>query len=420
MKILHLSTSDSGGAGIAAIRLHIALLSFGVDSSIFFLERTKNTVPHSYYFSDFNRQNGNYILRLAGRIIKKLLFKFSNRYRNYKKLINKPEGFEIFSFNPTDIDVSKLKIIQEADIIHLHWVAGFFDFKEIKNINKPFLWTLHDMNPFTGGCHYSYGCEKFKSECVECPQLKGTIDQNNSFEDQKYKIKYLRLDKLIITAPSEWLVKCSTESKLFRLYQHYNIFNSLDLTIFRPQNKEFCRNVFNLDKNKITILFVSDDVVNHRKGFSILLKAMDSVDHDKVQLCAIGYRNESINTSFNVRFLGHLSDERLLSIAYSAADLLILPSLEDNLPNVMIESLACGTPVMSFNTGGMSQIINDGFNGILAKEKSADGLGSSLNRFLRIHNTFDKTKISNDAAMKFSQVLQAQKYIQIYKSIYTK
>lgn len=417
MKILHINTYDQGGAAIAAIRLHKALLSQGVDSSILFLEQGKKNIPHSNCYVDYNKINRKFLCRQFYKLRRIFFPKSEKKYINRVKLLNRIEGFDSFSFNPCDPDISSQKICQQANIIHLHWTAGFVDYKILKKLGKPIVWTLHDMNPFTGGCHYSNNCNKFKNDCIACPQLIGTKNINNSYFDQNYKKKCLLSVSPVITSPSLWLKSCSEQSSVFKEYETIHIPYSLDLSIFKPQNQDFCKKVFDLEDEKRTILFVSEDINNIRKGFNLLLEALNKTESKNIQICVIGENRKSIQNKFNIVYLGKISDERLISIAYSAADVLIIPSMEDNLPNVMLESLACGTPVIAFPVGGMREVIKTGLNGILSREVNSDSLSIAIKEFIENKYVFNRKIISMAARKAFSPAQQAKLYISLYNKI---
>lgn len=417
MRILHISKSDSGGAAIAAIRLHKALLSQEIESSMLFLSCTNKSLPNSYAFLNGSQIKLGFIMRQGSRIKNKLLYRFSNQSKNVTKLQNKIKGFETFTFNPTDFDITSLKAYKEADIIHLHWISGFIDYGFFQINKKPVIWTLHDMNPFTGGCHYSSGCNKYLTDCKNCPQLQGTSNSDNAFFDQEYKNVCLERQTHIITAPSQWLKNCAIRSKLFKKFQGLHIPNSLDQSIFRPQNKAFCRSVFSLPCDKKILLFVSEKIENSRKGFDLLINALSCLDRKDFHVCAVGDSDPTVKYQNNISFLGGISDERLMSLAYSAADCFVLPSREDNLPNVMLESISCGTPVIAFPVGGMLDVIKTGINGILAKEISSDSLTNAINEFLEGKYSFDSIRISEDAKQNFQQSVQANRYASLYKTM---
>jgi len=416
MKVLHVNTFDNGGAAIAATRLHKALLSKSIDSSMLFLYKTNNSLPNSYGFINTSNKTYGFINRQLFRVRNKLFPKFTHQQLNNQKLQNRAEGFDIFSFNPTDFDITTQKCYQEADIIHLHWIAGFVDYRFFQTNKKPVIWTLHDMNPFTGGCHYSAGCEKYKTECKNCPQLEGTINSDNSFLDQEYKMLIFQGKAPIITAPSQWLMHCSSQSKLFRTFKNLHIPNSLDLSVFKPQNKSFCRSALNLPQGKKILLFVCDNIENKRKGFDLLVEALPKIEQTNVHICAVGDRNISFTSQENITFLGRVYDERLMALIYSAADAYVLPSREDNLPNVMLESVACGTPVIAFPVGGILDVIKTGFNGILAHDISSESLANALTDFIEDKYIFDNHAICEDAIGNFLPEIQTEQYLSLYEN----
>ena len=415
MNILHINTSDQGGAATAVIRLHMALLEQGLNSKILFLKKMNQSIPYSYSYNNNKLQFKNSIHKKIIKLNNAILFKNKRTKNNNSKLKNKIEGYDLFSFNQTDFDITTQQVFHESDVIHLHWVAGFFDFKSFKKIRKPIIWTLHDMNPFTGGCHYARGCEKFKNECKKCPQLLGTINDDNSFLDQEYKNRFLSLIKPVITAPSLWMQNCSAQSTLFKNFTCIHIPYSLDTSIFRPLDKDFCRNALNIPKEKKILLFISEYIDDARKGFNKLVNAISMLNTSKVQLCAIGEINDRKKYTFDISYYGRIFDERLLVLFYSAADVLLLPSDADNLPNVMIESLACGTPVIGFPVGGIPDAIISGFNGVLAEDLSIESLSKAISDYLTNEYYFDSIEISNNARNKYSPQIQALKYLELYK-----
>ncbi len=417
MKILHISTQDQGGAPISAIRLHRALLAQGVDSTILFLTQENCDIPGSFSYISPDKKYRNLILQQLVRLKNKLLFYLFYHYPNAQKLQNKVSGFELFSFNPSYYDITTQKIYQEADIIHLHWVPGFVDYTLFRKSSKPIIWTLLDMNPFTGGCHFSCGCEKYISACKNCPQLQGTKNSNNSFRDQQFKMAHLIGQAPIIAAPSKWLLECSSQSRLFGTLKNILMPSSLDLSIFKPLDKSLCRAALNLPQDKKIVLFVSYGIENKRKGFDLLLDAIKQINRADIHLCAIGSFNPGSDSKSGGTFLGKIYDERLMALAYAAADVFLLPSREDNLPNTMLESLACGTPVIAFPIGGIPDVIVTGSNGILANELSSTSLSCALTDFFEDKYKFNREEISKNAGELFSPVVQAKKYVSLYEEM---
>ena len=417
MKILHINTRDYGGAAIAAIRLHKALLDEGVDSSMLFLEQSDPDIPAAIGFRKEEKNRSGYLIRKIVSVKNKLLIRISQSQRNNAKLENRVKGLEMFSFNPSDYDVSLHPAYRKADVIHLHWSARFFDFRSFQRIRKPVIWTLHDMNPFTGGCHFSRGCSNYETACKNCPQLAGTKDINNAWVNQEYKRKNLEDITPVITAPSNWMKNCSDKSVLFKNYKIIFIANSLDLETFKPLDKQFCRKALNWPVEKRILLFVSEEIDYPRKGFDLLVSAKTGIQSSDFLIFVIGIAGMPEISIPRIIYQGRINDERLMALAYSAVDAVVIPSREDNLPNVMLESLACGTPVISFPVGGMPDVITNGFNGLLAEEVTPESLARTIDDFFENPSIFKRNEISAHAGMLFSPKTQASAYIRLYKEL---
>jgi glycosyltransferase involved in cell wall biosynthesis len=406
MKILHINTHEWGGAAIAVNRLHKALLRNNVDSTVLYLNRSGLKTEGS---QTFLLKAKNLLLRVLYKY--KLKAPLNEQFKTRLKKYNN-QSQELFSLASTDFDITKHSAYQDSDIIHLHWVTGFLDYSTFfKNNTKPILWTLHDENPFTGVCHYSGECIQYLSECSNCPVLKPAIVKK-SFKEKAKSIAFQ--NKMTIVTPSNWLKEKSSHSKLFKNYLHYHISNGLDVTILKPYNKQFAREVFEMPFDKKIFLFVCDDISNTRKGFSILVNAISEISNENVLFYAVGYAKE---TPSRIKMLGNINDERLLAIIYSAADAFILPSIADNLPNTMLESMACGTPVIAFPIGGIPDAVKHGITGILCTEQSPESLRNAIISFIDNKFDFDCNKIREYVVQNFNIVTQAQKYQELYKQL---
>ena len=398
MKIVHVSTSATGGAGGAAYRLYKGMLSQGMDVSFFTLKSKREDEPHLHVFK--KKQSKGILSKIKNRI------HTSQKQKNELRLVGKPKTYEMYSFPTTDSLVYNEKVLQEADVIHLHWISGFINYPSFfKNINTPIVWTLHDMNPFQNGFHY-------------------LNDQNNNANDflaleneiQEIKTKSYQEANINVVAPSNWLKEASETSRLFKTFKHHTIANGIDTTVFKIQNKSFARTVFNLPQNKKIILFISEDISNKRKGFDILEEALSNLTtNEDYTLVAIGKRPKRMLK--NTVFLGSINDERLMALVYAASDAFILPSREDNLPNVMLESFLCGVPVIATPVGGMKEHIEHGINGLLANDMSGIALSKILGDYINGSIKFDNKKIREVAVEKFSLTGQVKKYNQLYRQI---
>jgi len=334
-----------------------------------------------------------------------------------KYLTNRPGHYEQFSFPYASTDLTREKIVQDADVIHLHWVAGLLDYPSFfEKINKKVVWTLHDMNPFTGGCHYSLGCEKYRENCDDCPQMAGTRNPSYSQFCLNIKMKALQgFDPLMIVTPSEWLGRVSAESSLFKKYNHQVIRYTYNEEVFKIYPRDYSRQVFNLPLDKNILLFVTDNLSNIRKGFQHLAGAVGrlSKEYPLILVFAGDVDHNTENLPF-VRTLGRISDERLMSLAYSAADLVIVPSLEDNLPNVVQESLLIGTPVIGFPVGGIKEMIKPGINGLLTDECNANALEKEIVAGLSEVKFASALSIRENALSQLNNQLIAKEYLQLY------
>ena len=410
MKVLHVSTFDKGGAATAAVRLHRGLLTQGVDSAMLFLEQFKPEIPNSIPFGEISKKD---------RLLRKIGLKNNIFYLNQKKLTGR-SSTEDFSFPRTEFDITRHPRCRRADVIHFHWVSRFLDYESFFRKNqKPLVWTLHDMNPFTGGCHYAGECPGFLDRCERCPVLKGAADEQAAEENLLIKAEALDTHRASVTivSPSQWLMQASQQSTLFNQFSHRCIPYGLDTRVFMPRDKRAARDAFGLPHDKTVLLFVSDALGAHRKGFDLLAGALEHLPgRSNLVLCAVGEKMPDQSLP-NVIYTGTIRDEISMSRAYSAADLFVIPSREDNFPNTVLEAMACGTPVLSFRRGGMLDVIQPGINGILAEELSEKALAEALKQFLSRDNEFSVGKIRQFAVERYGQSVQAKHYQQLYREI---
>lgn len=433
MRVLTINTNNSaGGATKACVRLHVSLLEAGVTSDLLMLEQPAGDIPRGHNFYAFHQQqrqaqHGRKSLprKLAGRVSYHLHLgedAYYDRLSTFqqKLLAQKKESLEVFTFAESPYRIQEHPLYQQADIIHFHWVSnGFLDYGHFFPANrKPVVWTLHDTNPFTGGCHYTEGCQAFAADCAGCPQLAGSDFPEYAAKSLARKVEALKdTTNLTIVSPSTWLLGESGKSRLFGGRPHRHIPYGIDSQVFRPRDQRYSREVLGIAPDKPVLLFVAYAVASRRKGYHLLLEAAERLNlRDKVTLCAIGSRSGT-RTSDGIVELGHFSDERLMSIAYSAADAFVIPSLEDNLPNTVIESLLCGTPVIGFPVGGIVDMVKDGVNGFLCRETTAGGLAEQLERFSRQPAAFDRKSIRAKAVAAYDSAVQVRNYMKLYKQL---
>lgn len=404
MKIVHVSTYENGGAANACIRLHKAMLSNGIDSNLLILAANPSRgIPAC---SSMNEQ-----LSLMQKLRSKILWRLrSNQIEGLSK------GNDVFSVLTHKVNICDHPLIRQADIVNLHWVSDFVDLGALAKSGKKVVWTLHDMNPFTGGCHYSEGCENFMSTCQECPQLLSTSKEGLIHKFHSYKAQTYRQMEPTVVAPSVWLQNCAKMSSTFSGLHIEHIPYGLDQTIFRPIQKSKARSHFGIDISKKVVLFVADGVSNKRKGFSLLVEAIEGLSNDNVQLVAIGALDQPVP---GVSSLGFIREEAEMAMAYSMADVFVIPSLEDNLPNTVIESLSCGTPVVGFEVGGIVDMVENGVNGRLVERGSIRGLTESIQQLVDAENDITTMSVNalRMAEKTFAENIQVDRYMSLYKTI---
>ncbi len=401
-KILHITNFQTGGAGIAASRLHHALLRHGYESKFLFLNVGK---PSSTFFKYHNKI---YLWELFLRILKKLGLPPNLEQRNDYSIRKYKRKIEMFSFaNTSYVHLHKHHLVKEADVIHLHWISDFIDFKSFfSNIKKPLVWTLHDMNAFQGGFHYEDDKKQWGKplENIENKQL--TI--------KKDALKHIPSHQLTIVTPSKWMLGKSKQSQLLGRFPHKHIPNSVDTDIFKfiPDKKQ------PLENRKINVLFVAESLHNHRKGFDFVLEILQKPELvNKCHFTAVGDVKTSARIP-QISYTGVIKDEKIISELYNEADIFLLPSREDNLPNSMVESLCCGVPMVGFAIGGLTETITNGKNGYLSKEVSSHGLANALQLCIENISSLNNQEIATEAHTKFSSEVQVKSLMNLYQNYF--
>jgi glycosyltransferase involved in cell wall biosynthesis len=412
MKALLINTSDiNGGAARSAYRLHQGLQFIGVNSQMLVQEK----------YSQDNTVLAPKIRLFQGIAKAKLTF----------------EALPLkFCLAGSDIQFSLEwlpdriipKVISLApDIINLHWITGgFVQIETIAKLNRPLVWTLHDMWAFTGGCYYNQECKRYTTSCGNCPQLGSNQDWDLSRWVYQRKAKAWKKLSLTIVTPSQWMANCVKSSALFKDRQVEVIPYGLDIQKYRPINRRFARDLLKLPQDKQLILFGALQASSDkRKGFHLLQSALHELSStkwkDKLELVVFGSSQPENSTNFGLKshYLGTLNDDLSLALAYSAADAFIAPSVQDNLPNTVMEALACGTPSVAFNIGGMPDMIEHEKNGYLAQpfkiEDLAKGIIWVLNNSER-HQKLQK-RAREKTEQEFALQIQAQRYLSLFKSL---
>lgn len=415
MKIVHLNTHSYGGAAVVARRLHLAGLAAGIDSQ--FITQYGLASDRTTNYAVLRDARLRYALRQqAAKPFWYRVGKFLQRRFEHRNLANRPAGFEIFSPLNTQKRFADCAEAFDPNIIHLHWVAGFVDHADFfaHNRQRKFVWTLHDMNPLTGGCHHADGCTNFTGGCAQCPQLSGTVDEGYArqvFAAKAQTLAALADDQLVIAAPSRWLMELSRQSPLTARFRHVHIRNPA-LPGRAPQpDRERLKGDLNLPRDRKIVLFVSDNLRNPRKGIDLLLGAADTMARKReIQLVGIGNPTDTPR-EVAVRFTGRITDEETLAAYYSCADVLVNPSVMENSPLTVIEALSLGTPAVAFDVGGVRELINAAC-GALVTERSAAALAATLENVL-FDQEYDRAAIRQSAAHH-----EANRVWQEYQNVY--
>jgi glycosyltransferase involved in cell wall biosynthesis len=424
MQIVQVSTYDvHGGAARAAYRLHRGLLQLGEDSRM--LVKRRVSTDESVFGT--NPVNGPEKFDEVVFLSAVIQGHYINSHRT--NLSSTP-----FSLPYPGYDLSDLPLVRAADLINLHWVAYHYQspltLQKLFSSGKPVVWTLHDQWAFTGGCHYTAGCEKYRQDCVSCPQLaEDPFDLPAAV--LKDKLELFKDANLTIVTPSQWLAGCVRESRLFRNLRVEVIPYSLETDVFSPLPKADAKESLGLMTTTTTLLFGAEDLSVKRKGFRELMAAIrfclkytefqELVKDDKLKLLCFGRPSDEFEASgMTVVSLGHLDSDEDMRAAYAAADIFILPSLEDNLPNTVLESMSCGTPVVAFDVGGVSDVIVNGVTGQLAPIGDVRKLGEAI--LSLVFNAGQREIMARNCRKAmvegYSLNVQAQHYLKLYRELH--
>ncbi|TLS69319.1 glycosyltransferase family 4 protein [Photobacterium damselae] len=407
MKILIVNTSDiDGGASRAAYRLHKSLQKNNIDSQMLVLSKSSD----DFTVHSFNNK--------ADKLFSKLrpaLDSIPIRMYNNKTLFSP-------SYIPSISIINKINELN-PDIVHLHWInAGMIKIEDLVKIRAPIVWSLHDMWPFTGGCHYDENCGGFTKECGSCIVLAS--NKNNDISHKvlmRKKRTYSNIPNMTIVGLSKWLEKCAKDSVLLRDKSIVNLPNPIDIDVFKAFDKYKSRELWNLPKNKKLVLFGAMGATSDpRKGFTELCEALKHLERDDMEFVVFGASAPStpININCKINYIGRLSDDISLVTLYSAVDVMIVPSKQENLSNAIMESLACSTPVIGFDIGGNSDLIEHKKNGYLAKAFDSIDLANGIEWILD-NNDYHELCLNavDKVTREFNSEIVVQKYINLYKGI---
>jgi glycosyltransferase involved in cell wall biosynthesis len=414
IKVLHINTwGGIGGAFIAADRLHQGLLKLGIDSVLGYGRVFNN--------SDSALQNSIEYKRIVKRTkkIERLTIKISKRLG-----LNDIGNLSAFALKNQDY-------FRRASVLNFHNIhSDYFSYLALPafTADKPAIWTLHDMWSITGHCAYSFDCSRWQTGCGKCPypETEPSISQDATALEWKLKNWVYKHSNLTVVTLSNWLTEQVKDSILNRFPIHH-IPNGINTEIYRPLNPEQCKTILGIPNGKKVLLFGAQILKDFRKGGDLLLKALSSLPESlkaEIVLITIGNGGEVIAKAVGIETLnlGYVSSDRLKCLAYSAADLFIFPTRADNLPLVLQESMACGTPMVSFKVGGVPDLVRSEITGYLAQPEDAQDLGNGIVKLLEDQPL--REKMSHNcraiAIEEYPLELQVERYLELYHQVLIK
>ena len=419
MRVVQLSKADrGGGASIAAFRFHGGLRAEGIES--FMLVNNKHT-SDSHVVGPSSRMAK--IWASAAPFLDTLPLRLFFRGRMQEKL----------SLNWVPDNIRSRLSMLKPDVVNIHWVNdGFVRIETFPRLGYPVVWTLHDMWAFCGAQHYVGDDQRYLTGYNAARTSRYSGWDANRWVWNRKRRAWSKLNRFVVVTPSVWLGNCVRASSLMRHLTVKVIPNGIDHQIFKPLDRKFARDVLGLPQDRKLVLFGAGGVADDpRKGFAYLVAALKSLasksesknNQNQIDLVIFGSPNRDIGLEgiFRTHFLGKLRDEISLALAYSAADVFVAPSQQDNLPNTVLESLACGTPVVAFNIGGMPDMILHDECGYLATPFDSSDLANGIQHVLELSGNASSNRLREAARIRvtrsFTLPIQAQSYVNLYQSL---
>ena len=395
MKILQINTADNrGGAAKIAFQLHTELKKADHKMNMFVGRKYSND-PDVFILND--------TLSFSGKVRRKLAYWLAN-------------DMDVFSSN----HILKTKEFKEADIVHCHNLhSNYFNLGTLKKMAKlkPIVWTFHDMWPLTAHCAHSFDGKMKKTGFFACPSLE--IYPPIAWHNEKYlenrKRNIYNSSQFHIVTVSQWLEQ-KVKQSLLGSKSISTIYNGVDTSIFKPHSKEECRKKIGLPLDKkIVLSVIKGGLANPWKGANYITEIIKRLGNaDDILLVAIG-RQEKAG---NVLIVPYVQSSEILAQYYSAADIMIYPSIADTFGLVAAEAQACGLPVVSFATGGIPEIVNHQKTGYIARYKNVDDLITGI-QWMLSRSSVEQTTMRQAAAAKirsgFTLEKMADQYLNLYK-----
>jgi glycosyltransferase involved in cell wall biosynthesis len=417
MRVVQINTYEEfGGAARAAHRLHTGLRGAGVDS-VMLVEKADGGDPTVVEFKARND--------LMSRLRRKAREEKVRRGFS-PHAATRPKGLDVFSSDRSRYGPEILPQIPACDVVNLHWVASFVDYESFFGSvtpSRPVVWTLHDLNPFTGGCHYTMGCPGLDRGCGACPQL-GSDDPGDVSQQilarKKRILGRVPPDSLHFVTPSRWLAAEAKKSFLGQRFEVSVIPNGLDLAQYAPRDRRTARELLGVPPEAKVVLFVALDLDSQRKGHRLLQEALGRLSSrmTDIHLVSVGLGAPPV-AGVPYASVSRVGDDRFLSFVYSAADVFVIPSREDNLPNTVVEAMACGVPVVGFGVGGIVDMVRPGVTGVLVQPFDTEALAGELRDLLGSEDRRREMAAHCRRVVEeeYSQGLQARRYLELYERL---
>lgn len=404
MNVLHINLSDysiTGGTGITMHRLHTGMRNHGVESNIFCAQKQT-------FSTDVYQQKRSYTVKVLEGILRKVEIEL---------------GLNEISRFISSLNITKTEAYKKADILNFHCIHDdFISYLALPWLTKkPSVFTIHDMWSFTGHCTSSYNCERWKTGCGKCPHLDvpPIIKRDNTRLEWKFKDWVYRHSQLYIVAPSKWIYNLAQNSMLASFPIHY-IPHGLDTQVYYPRNKEYCRSVLGIPPRKKVLMFGTTNIKDYRKGGDLLIKALQMIPASlkaETVVMTIGH-NQLLSEQIGMQTFnfGYSDSDDFKSIIYSAADGFIYPTRSDSFGLVAMESIACGTPVVTFRVGGLTDTVRPGITGLLAEPENVAEFRDRIVQLLEEDNLRNSMseKCRQIAVEEYSLELYAQQYLDLY------
>jgi glycosyltransferase involved in cell wall biosynthesis len=417
MKVVIINKSDrTGGAAVAANRLMKALQKKVIDAEMLVLDKqTDNPYVHTLNTSWFKKKI-NLFRFLSERLVIFCLNKF-----------DRSDLFRVSIAN-AGTNISNHPLVKNADIIHLHWINHNFlslkNIEQLMDLGKPVVWTMHDMWPCTGICHHARECMNYQNECGQCFYLHSFNPKDISYRIFSKKKKCLQHKNITYVGCSQWMADRAELSSLTRKEKIYAIPNPVDTNVFKKINKEKARERLNLPMNKYLLLFGAVNVADKRKGLDYLIDGLKCMKlqypaiYNQMELVIFGQIKSEIRLIFDipVHSMNFLKEEEIIVNLYNAVNLFVTPSLDENLPNTIMEAMACGTPCVGFHIGGIPEMIDHKKNGYVAQYQDLEDLAKG------IAWTLENSRALSDKAIEkvknnYANSIVAQQYTELYKKL---